>query len=139
MLQEFGRRSTSPGTGSTENKSSAASRASTRSPADSPGHYEKPQVTVTIVNSSPTGNAYVSWVGITGYFGSTGPDTFDGVYGPTMQEIRAFTSRPFLIAETSVQTGPDAVTAAQNLVSGVRQRPDVLEFVWFNYDKDPGG
>jgi mannan endo-1,4-beta-mannosidase len=81
------------------------------------------------------GNAYVSWVGVTGYFGSTGPDTFDGVYGPTMQEIRTFTSKPFLIAETSVQTGPDAVTAAQNLVSGVRQRPDVLGFVWFDYDK----
>jgi mannan endo-1,4-beta-mannosidase len=81
------------------------------------------------------GDAYVSWVGVTGYFGSTGPDTFDGVYGPTMQEIRTFTSRPFLIAETSVQTGPDAVTAAQNLVDGVRQRPDVLGFIWFDYDK----
>jgi mannan endo-1,4-beta-mannosidase len=81
------------------------------------------------------GNAYVSWVGVTGYFGRRGPDTFDGVFGPTMQEIRTFTSRPFLIAETSVQTGPDAATAAQNLVSSVRQRPDVLGFVWFDYNK----
>jgi mannan endo-1,4-beta-mannosidase len=81
------------------------------------------------------GNAYVDWVGITGYFGSTGPDTFDGVYGPTMEEIRTFTSKPFLIAETSVQAGADAVTAAQNLVGGVRERPDVLGFVWFDYEK----
>jgi len=81
------------------------------------------------------GDAYVTWVGVTGYFGSSGPDTFDGVYGPTMQEIRTFTRKPFLIAETSVQTGPDAVTAAQNLVDGVRQRPDVLGFIWFDYDK----
>jgi mannan endo-1,4-beta-mannosidase len=81
------------------------------------------------------GDAYVSWVGITGYFGDTGPDTFDGVYGPTMQEIRTFTSKPFLIAETSVQSGPGAATAAQNLVGGVLQQPDVLGFIWFNYDK----
>jgi hypothetical protein len=81
------------------------------------------------------GDAYVDWVGITGYFAASGPDTFDGLYGPTMQEIRGFTTKPFIIAETSVQTGPNAVTAAQNLVGGVRERPDVLGFVWFNYDK----
>src|SRR5258708_11088736 len=52
-----------------------------------------------------------------------------------MQEIRGFTAKPFIIAETSVQTGPDAVAAAQSLVSGVRQQPDVLGFVWFDYDK----
>lgn len=81
------------------------------------------------------GDAYVDWVGVTGYFGSTGPHTFDGVYGPTMQEIRRFTAKPFFIAETSVATGPDAVAAARNLVAGVRQRSDVLGFVWFEYDK----
>jgi mannan endo-1,4-beta-mannosidase len=81
------------------------------------------------------GDAYVSWVGITGYFSTTGPDTFDGLYGPTIQEIRGFTSKPLLIAETSVETGPDQAAAAQNLVSGVRQSSDVLGFVWFNYSK----
>jgi mannan endo-1,4-beta-mannosidase len=81
------------------------------------------------------GDAYVNWVGITGYFSATGPDTFDSLYGATMQEIRGFTDKPFIIAETSVQSGPDAVQAAQSLVSGVRQRPDVLGFVWFDYEK----
>src|SRR5258708_17451741 len=52
-----------------------------------------------------------------------------------MQEIGGFTAKPFIIAETSVQTGPDAVAAAQSLVSGVRQQPDVLGLVWFDYDK----
>ena len=74
------------------------------------------------------GDAYVDWVGVTGYFSTTGPDTFDGLYGPTMQEIRGFTAKPFFIAETSVETGPDAAAAAQNLVIGVRQRSDVLGF-----------
>jgi mannan endo-1,4-beta-mannosidase len=81
------------------------------------------------------GDAYVDWVGVTGYFSTTGPDTFDGLYGPTMQEIRGFTAKPFFIAETSVETGPDAVAAAQNLVIGVRQRSDVLGFVWFDFNK----
>jgi mannan endo-1,4-beta-mannosidase len=81
------------------------------------------------------GDAYVNWVGITGYFAATGPDTFERLYGPTMQEIRGFSAKPFIIAETSVQTGPDAVTAAQSLVGGVRQQSDVLGFVWFDYNK----
>jgi mannan endo-1,4-beta-mannosidase len=81
------------------------------------------------------GDAYVDWVGITGYFSTTGPHTFDGLYGPTMQEIRGFTAKPFFIAETSVETGPDDVAAAQNLVSGVRERSDVIGFVWFNFYK----
>jgi mannan endo-1,4-beta-mannosidase len=81
------------------------------------------------------GNGYVDWVGVTGYFTATGPDTFDSLYGPTMQEIRGFTTKPFIIAETSVQTGPGAAAAAQSLVDGVRDRPDVLGFVWFNYNK----
>jgi hypothetical protein len=96
-----------------------------------------------IINAEPQlnlsayypGDAYVTWVGITGYFGATGADTFDSVYGPTMQEIRAFTSKPFIIAETAVQSGPNAAAAAQSLVSGVAQQPDVLGFAWFDYDK----
>ena len=81
------------------------------------------------------GDGYVDWVGVTGYFSTTGPDTFDSLYGPTMQEIRAFTAKPFFIAETSVETGANAVAAAQALVGGVRQRSDVLGFVWFDFYK----
>ena len=55
------------------------------------------------------GSAYVDWVGITGYFATTGPDTFAGVYGPTITEVRQFTSKPIIIAETAVETGPDEV------------------------------
>lgn len=81
------------------------------------------------------GDAYVGWVGVTGYFAAAGADTFDSLYGPTMQEIRGFTAKPFIIAETSVQSGPYAVAAAQSLISGARQRSDVLGFIWFDYLK----
>jgi mannan endo-1,4-beta-mannosidase len=81
------------------------------------------------------GNAYVDWVGLTGYFPTTGPDTFDGIYGPTMTEVRKFTSKPFIIAETSVETGPDQLESIHNLIGGVEASSDVLGFVWFNFNK----
>ena len=82
------------------------------------------------------GSAYVNWVGVTGYFATTGPDTFAGVYGPTIAEVRRFTGKPIIIAETAVETGPDEVTAIRNLVGGIEADGDVIGFVWFDYDKD---
>jgi hypothetical protein len=82
------------------------------------------------------GSAYVNWVGVTGYFATTGPHTFSGVYGPTLAEVRKFTSDPVLIAETAVETGADEVASIRNLIGGVKANGDVLGFIWFNYDKD---
>lgn len=82
------------------------------------------------------GSAYVQWVGITGYFGSTGPDTFEGIYGDTMSEIRQFTSKPFIIAETAVETGPDETESVESLFNGVESDSDVLGLIWFDYNKN---
>ncbi len=81
------------------------------------------------------GSAYVDWVGLTGYFPTTGPDTFDGIYGPTLTEVKRFTSKPVIIAETAVETGPDEVASIRNLIGGVKANHNVLGFVWFDYDK----
>ncbi|MBO0770002.1 MAG: beta-mannanase [Actinobacteria bacterium] len=82
------------------------------------------------------GNAYVDWVGITGYFPSSGPTTYATLYQPTIREIHSFTSKPLLIAETSVETGPNEVPCLGQLVSSVTQHSDLLGFVWFDYAKD---
>jgi len=82
------------------------------------------------------GDAYVDWVGVTGYFATTGPHTFDGVYGQTMAEIRQFTDKPFLIAETAVETGPSDTASVHSLISGAEEHRDVLGLIWFNYDKN---
>lgn len=79
------------------------------------------------------GAAYVDWVGVTGYFGATEPDTFDGIYGPTIAEIRQFTAKPIIIAETAVENGPNTIAGVRNLITGVETRSDVLGLVWFNY------
>jgi mannan endo-1,4-beta-mannosidase len=82
------------------------------------------------------GASYVDWVGLTGYFALSGPHTFAGVFGPTMREIRHFTSKPFIIAETAVETGPLEGPSATSLVEGVAHNHDVLGFIWFDFDKD---
>ena len=80
------------------------------------------------------GAAYVDWVGITGYFPTSGPETFATLYGPTLTEIRQFTTKPVIIAETSVETGPSDIQALHSLIVGVKRRPNVLGFIWFDFD-----
>jgi hypothetical protein len=81
------------------------------------------------------GDSYVDWVGITGYFPASGPETFASLYGPTMAEIKRFTAKPIIIAETSVQTGPSDIQAARSLVAGVKRHPGVLGLIWFDFNK----
>jgi mannan endo-1,4-beta-mannosidase len=82
------------------------------------------------------GKAYVDWVGITGYFPTTGPQSFATLYGPTIDEIKQFTRKPMIIAETSVETGPADAEDTDSLVAGVRHHPGVLGFIWFDFNKD---
>ena len=81
------------------------------------------------------GDSYVDWVGITGYFPSSGEETFASLYEPTMAEVKQFTTKPIIIAETSVETGPSETQAARSLVAGVKRRPGVLGFIWFDFNK----
>lgn len=81
------------------------------------------------------GNAYVDWVGITGYFPTTGPHTYSGLYGPTVRQLRQFTRKPVIIAETSVESGPAEVASAAQLVT-TATRHGVVGFIWFDYHKN---
>ncbi|MGE5136805.1 MAG: glycoside hydrolase family 26 protein [Gemmatimonadota bacterium] len=82
------------------------------------------------------GDAYVDWVGVTGYFPTTGPDTYGTLYLPTISEVRRFTSKPLIIAETSVETGPDEVASVHHLVAAVARHRDMLGFIWFDFNKN---
>ncbi len=83
------------------------------------------------------GNAYVNWIGITGYAATTGPQTYGSLYAPTVREIRAFSRKPFIIAETSVETSPGEVASArQVIISTVAEHADVLGLIWFDYNKN---
>ena len=83
------------------------------------------------------GDAYVDWIGLTGYYnvGNGGRSTFDTLFEPTMDEVRDFTQKPFLIAETAVSPSSEKPQEISNLFANVADHSDVLGFVWFNYDK----
>lgn len=81
------------------------------------------------------GDAYVDWIGMIGYYTLGGAHTFTTLYGPTMRRVRAFTDKPFFIAETASQPGVRRPEDITDLLHGVRQRPDVVGFVWFNIKK----
>ncbi|MBR7836387.1 hypothetical protein KDL01_24125 [Actinospica durhamensis] len=81
------------------------------------------------------GDAYVDWVGVTGYWTQDGPSTYGSLYLPTLEEIREFTEKPFIIAETSVEAGSDESASLTELFDAVKQHSDILGFVWYDFDK----
>jgi Glycosyl hydrolase family 26 len=75
------------------------------------------------------GAAYVTWVGIDGYYYNAG-DTFESVLGPTINEVRRFTHKPILAAETGIDFRA-APAAIPGLFHGIRAR-HLLGLVWFD-------
>jgi hypothetical protein len=84
--------------------------------------------------ASYPGNKYVDWVGIDGYYINKPTQTFAKLFGPTMQQIKPATStKPWLIAETAVGTGPTKPKQITNLLKNVADRKEFNGFVYFDY------
>ena len=79
------------------------------------------------------GDAYVDWVGMVGY--AVREKTAGAVFDPTLTKLRAFTKRPVLITETGAQPGPNQVMWTTDLFRWLKTQPDVLGFIWFEYNK----
>jgi len=82
------------------------------------------------------GDEYVDWVGIIGYYATDGPSTWAALYGPSVTQIRSFTKKPFIIAETAAQAGERKPADIKDLFQGTAKRKDFIGFVWFNFDKE---
>ena len=82
------------------------------------------------------GAGYVTWVGIDGYYYRPS-DTFAGVFGKTVVQVRQFTGKPVLLSETAV--GPLAGQSAKipALFAGVHEYR-TLGLVWFDISQDAG-
>ena len=82
------------------------------------------------------GAQYVTWVGIDGYYYRPA-STFATVFGQTIAQVRAFTSKPLLLSETAV--GPQAGQAVKirELFDGMR-RYQTLGLVWFDIAQHQG-
>jgi mannan endo-1,4-beta-mannosidase len=77
------------------------------------------------------GPQYVSWVGIDGFYYKSA-DTFDSVFGQTIAQVRSFTGKPLLVAETAVGPRAGQFVKIGDLFAGVRANK-MLGLVWFDF------
>jgi len=82
------------------------------------------------------GGKFVTWVGIDGYY-YLPSDTFGVVFGKTIAQLRAFTSKPLLLSETGVGRSADQPKKIRDLFTGMRQY-QTLGLVWFDVAQHQG-
>ena len=82
------------------------------------------------------GAQYVTWVGIDGYYYHPS-DTFASVFGQTIDQVRALTSKPVLLSETAVGPEADQFAKIQDLFHGIAAYK-TLGLVWFDKDQHGG-
>jgi mannan endo-1,4-beta-mannosidase len=79
------------------------------------------------------GSKYVTWIGVDGYYFRPS-DTFAGVFGHTIDQVRKFTRKPVLLSETAVGPAAGQFTKIENLFNGMGQYK-TLGLVWFDKDR----
>jgi mannan endo-1,4-beta-mannosidase len=84
------------------------------------------------------GPRFVTWVGIDGYYFKSS-DTFDSVFGSTIENVRHITNKPILLSETAIS--PKATprfAKIGDLFTGM-QKDKTLGLVWFDKDQKNDG
>jgi hypothetical protein len=82
------------------------------------------------------GARYVTWVGIDGYY-YTPADTFDNVFGKTIDQVRELTGKPVLLSETAVGPRAGQFVKIGDLFAGMAKYK-TLGLVWFDKTQDDG-
>jgi mannan endo-1,4-beta-mannosidase len=82
------------------------------------------------------GKAYVTWVGIDGYYTSP-KDTFSSVFGRTIDQVRRITNFPILLSETAVSPKTVRFAKITDLFDGLATYK-MLGLVWFDMPSDAG-
>jgi hypothetical protein len=82
------------------------------------------------------GPQYVTWVGIDGFYYRPS-DTFDGVFGRTINQARLITNKPVLLSETAVGPAAGQLARIQDLFRGMDEYR-TLGLVWFDVNQDQG-
>lgn len=79
------------------------------------------------------GDEYVDLVGIDGYsYARTGCPSPDRLFGATLDQIRSFTARPVVIAETGVSTTCSSRdTWVTTLMEWIAAQPDIVGVTWW--------
>jgi mannan endo-1,4-beta-mannosidase len=82
------------------------------------------------------GAKYVTWVAMDSYY-IRPSQTFDSVFGPTIQALRTFTQKPELIAETGIGLAAGQASKIPDLFAGVRAQ-HLLGFVYYDKAQNNG-
>jgi hypothetical protein len=82
------------------------------------------------------GSKYVTWVGIDGFYYHPS-DTFAGVFGRTIDQVRSLTNLPILFSETAVAPAANQFANIAKLFKGV-VTDRTLGLVWFDFAQHGG-
>jgi mannan endo-1,4-beta-mannosidase len=80
------------------------------------------------------GDAYVNWVGLDGYLYAT-TDTYQSIFGATIDQIHAITTRPVFIVETGASPDSGRARAITSIFQGAAKTPGLLGLIYFDFDK----
>jgi hypothetical protein len=86
------------------------------------------------------GDDYVDWVGLSGYYGTAGMETyqsFEQIYRPTLAALKTLSKRPIVVTET-------AATDAQgrkaewitDFLRTLPKHPEIIGFLWYESVKE---
>ena len=78
------------------------------------------------------GDAYVDWVGMTGY--GVHEKTPAITFGPTMKRIQTITHKPLIIMETGAQIDRQQLSWVNNFFPWVKRHPKIVGFIWMQMD-----
>ncbi|MFJ2575682.1 glycoside hydrolase family 26 protein [Kitasatospora aureofaciens] len=94
----------------------------------------------TSLNTLYPGDDYVDWVGLSGYYGTTGVEkykSFDQIFQPTIKQVREFTQKPVVITETgATDTSGLKAQWITEMFSQLPQHPDIIGVIWYEARKE---
>lgn len=99
-------------------------------------------VAITVHAEQYPGNAYVDWVGLSGFNGGSqlhyGPwRSFTQLFGPSLKALAAIApDKPIEISEVgTAETGGDKATWITQMFATLARNPQIRSVVWFNLNK----
>jgi len=94
----------------------------------------------TKLSSLYPGDAYVDWVGLSGYYGTSGLTnyvTFNQIFDKTFADLAKFTNKPIVITESAATNQAGQRTRwIQQLFQELPQHPNVIGFIWYEAVKE---
>jgi glycosyl hydrolase family 26 len=91
---------------------------------------DHPSPAVSAISPWWPGRAYVTWVGIDGYYFSAAQH-FGALFGPTIIEARKLTSQPVLISESAASPSAGKAAKIPDLYTGART-DKLAGVIWFD-------